>query len=63
MSANETFLLENAKEYMKEAKQSKLNKSYNSAVTLYFKAIAVLSDLFILQKEGSQKTTQKDLIY
>lgn len=52
MSSNEDFLLENVKEFIKEAEKLKLNKSYNSSVTLYFKAIAVLSDLFILQNEG-----------
>ena len=45
------FLLENINEFIKEAKEATLNKSYNTSVTLYFKAIAVLCDLFILEKE------------
>ena len=49
---NEKLLLENAREFLKEAKKSVDHKSYNSAVTLYFKALAVLIDLFILKKEG-----------
>lgn len=46
------FLLENAKEFLGKAKEADNDKAYNSAVTLYFKAIAVLVDLFILRKEG-----------
>jgi len=45
-------LLNNTKEYLKEAKESKEKGSYNTAITLFFKAIAVLIDLFILEKEG-----------
>jgi len=44
-------LLQNVKEYLAKARESE-NDSYNVAVTLYFKAIAVLIDLFILEKEG-----------
>ncbi len=44
-------LLENINEYLIKARESEEN-SYNVAVTLYFKAIAVLIDLFILEKEG-----------
>lgn len=49
---SEEFLLENIKEFVKEADKSKKDCSYNSAVTLLFKAIAVMTDLFILKKEG-----------
>jgi len=48
----EESLLINVKEFIKEAKNLESNKSYNSAVTLYFKALAVLTDLLILKKEG-----------
>ena len=51
MDQNHT-LLGNAREFLKEARQAKINGSYNSATTLFFKAIAVLVDLFILKKEG-----------
>ncbi|MCK5022567.1 MAG: hypothetical protein KAS04_00195, partial [Candidatus Aenigmarchaeota archaeon] len=46
------FLIENANEFMGKAKGAEKDNAYNSAVTLYFKAIAVLIDLFILEKEG-----------
>ena len=46
------ILKENIKEYLKEALQAEKNSAFNSAATLYFKAIAVLTDLFILEKEG-----------
>lgn len=52
MDERRKFLLENAREFLQEAKDAENNRSYNSAVTLYFKAIAVLVDLFILDKEG-----------
>ncbi len=48
----EKELFENVKEFFKKAEESKKDNAYNSAVTLYFKAIAVLIDLFILRKEG-----------
>jgi len=48
----EKELLENIKEYLKKAKEAEKDNSYNVAVTLYFKAIAVLVDLFIFKKEG-----------
>lgn len=45
-------LLENIKEFVKEAEKAQKDEAYNSAVTLVFKAMAVLTDLFILEKEG-----------
>ena len=48
----EEFLIGNIKEFVKEGKEAKLNKSYNSSVTLFFKALAVSCDLYILRKEG-----------
>jgi hypothetical protein len=52
MNEKEKFLIENAKEFLGKAKEADGDRAYNSAVTLYFKAIAVLVDLFILRKEG-----------
>lgn len=52
MTKEEQFLLENIKEFVKEAKEAKINKSYNSSVTPFFKAIAVIADLHILKNEG-----------
>lgn len=48
----EEFLIENIREFVKEGKEAKLNGSYNSSVTLFFKALAVSCDLHILRKEG-----------
>jgi len=47
-----SVLIENIKEFIRNAKKSKEEKSYNSSVTLYFKAISVITDLFIYLKEG-----------
>lgn len=49
---NKEILKENIKEYLKEASQAEKDSAFNSATTLYFKALAVLIDLFILEKEG-----------
>lgn len=49
--AEQDDLLNNVKEFIKKARESE-NDSFNVAVTLYFKAIAVLIDLFVLKKEG-----------
>lgn len=48
----EKDLLDNIREFKKKAEESEREGSYNVAATLFFKAIAVLIDLFILQKEG-----------
>lgn len=45
-------LKENIMEFTKEAERAKKDNSYNSAITLFFKSIAVLTDLFLLSKEG-----------
>ncbi len=52
MDEKEKFLVDNAEEFLTKAKEADVDKAYNSAVTLYFKAIAVLIDLFIFRKEG-----------
>lgn len=46
------LLKKNILEYVKEAREAKLNNSFNSAVTLFFKAMAVMVDCYILDKEG-----------
>ncbi|MEW5896552.1 MAG: hypothetical protein AB1668_02575 [Nanoarchaeota archaeon] len=48
----ENTLLENVNEFVKNAKKAKEDASYNSATTLFFKALAVATDLFILKKKG-----------
>lgn len=45
-------LKENAKEYYKNALESEGRGEYNSAATLYFKALAALADLYIFNKEN-----------
>lgn len=45
-------LLENVREFLKQARRAKAEGSFNSATTLFFKALAVLVDLFILKREG-----------
>ncbi len=50
--SEEKDLIDNIKEYLAKARESEKDNSYNAAVTLYFKAIAVLVDLFLLRKEG-----------
>ena len=44
-------LKENSLEYYKNALDAEKRKEYNSAVTLFFKAISSLADLFILINE------------
>ncbi len=54
MSMNEELkqtLKENSLEYYKNALETEKRKEYNSAVTLFFKAISSLADLFILINE------------
>lgn len=50
--AQEETLLENVKEFVKEARKAKANMAFNSATTLFFKALAVSMDFLILKKEG-----------
>lgn len=50
--AEEDALVENVKEYLKQAKLSERDFAYNAATTLYFKAIAVLIDYILFKKEG-----------
>lgn len=52
MKEEEKLLLENAKEFYSKGKEMKREEAWNSSVTLFFKAIAVLVDLFLLREEG-----------
>lgn len=52
MDEREEILRDNLKEYMEFAEKALASKKYNSAVTLFFKAISAAVDLFILKKEG-----------
>ena len=52
MESKENILTSNFEEYFSEAQKALKSKKYNSAVTLFFKAISAGADLFILKKEG-----------
>ncbi|MBU0760846.1 MAG: hypothetical protein KJ600_01980 [Nanoarchaeota archaeon] len=45
-------LVENAREYQRNALESERKGDYNSAVTLFFKALAALCDIYIFKKEN-----------
>jgi len=51
MDDQEKALLQNIKEFYEIAVEADKKSSFNSAVTLYFKALAVCADLFILRVE------------
>jgi len=53
MSETEDVLINDAKEYFKNALEAQNKNEFNTAVTLFFKVISALCDLFILRKEGS----------
>lgn len=48
-----SILTENAKEYYENALSSEKKGNYNTAVTLFFKSLAALCDLYIFIKEGN----------
>ena len=53
MDEREGILLENFNEYYGLGMEAYNKGMYNSATTLFFKAIAALCDLYIFRKEGS----------
>ena len=52
MNEKESILLENIEEYSLLGLDAFNKEKYNTATTLFFKAIAALCDLFILKQEG-----------
>ncbi len=48
----EEALMQNIKEYMRNALEAKRKGEHNTAVTLFFKAMAGICDLYLLRKEG-----------
>ncbi len=52
MDEREEILTENFKEYFELGLEAFKKSKYNTATTLFFKAIAALCDLYILRKEG-----------
>ena len=54
------ILIQNAKEYYKNALESDKKQEYNSAATLFFKALSALCDLYILTKKGKTPSSHTD---
>ncbi|HRZ85587.1 MAG TPA: hypothetical protein P5277_02295 [Candidatus Paceibacterota bacterium] len=52
MEEKEEILVNNIQEFYRNAIQTEEKGDYNTSVTLFFKALAVLGDLFILRNEG-----------
>ncbi|MFH0752535.1 MAG: hypothetical protein V1914_02950 [archaeon] len=52
MNEKESILIENFNEYYTQGLNAFKKGKYNTATTLFFKAIASLCDLLILRKEG-----------
>lgn len=52
MAGKEELLSKNIKDFYKSAERDMGEKRYNPAISSYFKALAILSDLVILTKEG-----------
>ena len=54
------ILIENAREYYKNGADSEKREEYNSSVTLFFKAISSLCDIYILEKDGRIPSSHTD---
>jgi len=52
MDKKEEMLMQNIKEFYSEGNSAFDRGSFNTATSLYFKALAVLADWIILKKEG-----------
>ena len=52
MDAREKILLENLQEYLEQGEQAFLHQKYNTAATLFFKAICAAADLYLFRKAG-----------
>ncbi|MEK6892912.1 MAG: hypothetical protein AABX07_01795 [Nanoarchaeota archaeon] len=52
ISETEKFLIQNVREYYETGKEAQDKGNYNSAITMYFKTIAILCDLYIYKKTG-----------
>jgi|SRR3989338_4203773 len=60
MNEKEKLLIDNFVEYVVFADQAYQKKKYNTAVTLYFKAICAAVDLFLLRKERFVPSSHAD---
>jgi hypothetical protein len=54
------ILLENAKEYYRNAVSAEDRKEFNSSVTLFFKCISSLADLFVFRDSGKIPSSHTD---
>ena len=54
------LLVGNAKEYYKNGMDAEKREEYNSSVTLFFKAISSLCDIYILEKDGRIPSSHSD---
>ena len=60
MEEIELVLIANAREYAKNALEAYKRKEFNTCVTLFFKTISALSDLYIFRKEGITPSSNKN---
>lgn len=60
MDEREKILKENFDEYFQLGLKAFNEQKYNSATTLFFKAIAALCDLYLLKKEGTVPSSHSD---
>lgn len=60
MDEKEKILVENFNEYFNLGLEALNKNKFNSATTLFFKAIAALCDLYILKKEGRLPSSHSD---
>ena len=60
MDEKERILTDNFNEYYQLGLRAFNEQKYNSATTLFFKAIVALSDLFILKKENRIPSSHTD---
>jgi len=51
MEDPEKILLDNVREYWKNALSAEQNNEFNTSVTLFFKTLSALADIYILRKE------------
>jgi hypothetical protein len=51
MQESEKILIGNTKEYWKNALLAEKNQEFNTSVTLFFKTLSALSDIYILRNE------------
>ena len=56
----EKELKENIKEFFESAVKEEREGKFNVAVTLYFKALAVLADLYIFRKDGNTPSSHSE---